>query len=117
MDIVAELDLSHVAPFVGALSGKYYVDAEAVSNAVRQASSFNLIHLDMLMKVDVFIACKGTLDTEALERRRVDALEDEKQRRDVYVATAEDVVLHKRRALRMDLTELLQRALREVGLE
>jgi hypothetical protein len=56
VDFVAELRQEHVAPLVAALAGDYYVDADAVREAVADRGSFNAIHLSTAVKVDVFVA-------------------------------------------------------------
>ena len=43
--LVVDLSLNQVDPLVRALEGEFYVDAEAIRDAVRSRQSFNLIHL------------------------------------------------------------------------
>ena len=45
VDLVVDLSLNQVDPLVRALEGEFYVDAEAIRDAVRSRQSFNLIHL------------------------------------------------------------------------
>ncbi len=54
-DIVAEMRLEHVLPFVSALQDEFYVDDEMIAEAIRRKSSFNIIHRETIFKVDVFI--------------------------------------------------------------
>jgi hypothetical protein len=54
-DIVAEMQLEHIPPFVAALQVEFYIDAETLAEAVQRRSSFNLIHRETMFKVDVFI--------------------------------------------------------------
>ena len=62
--------------------------------AVRAHSSFNLIHLETLFKVDVFVARARPFDRAQLSRRqRIQIGED--PGRQAYVASAEDTVLAK----------------------
>lgn len=44
IDIVAAIEERHVEAFAAALSGEFYVDADAVRRAVRARSSASLIH-------------------------------------------------------------------------
>src|SRR3954470_15453589 len=55
VDLVADLRIEHVRPLVKLLEESYYIDADAVRDAIRRKSSFNAIHLDTMLKVDVFI--------------------------------------------------------------
>lgn len=54
-DIVAEMRLEHLHPFVAALQDEFYVDDEMIAEAIRRNSSFNIIHHETIFKVDVFI--------------------------------------------------------------
>jgi hypothetical protein len=54
-DIVAEMRLEHLQPFVTALQDEFYVDDEMISESIQRNSSFNLIHRETMFKVDVFI--------------------------------------------------------------
>jgi hypothetical protein len=54
-DIVAEMRLEHLEPFVVALQAEFYVDDEMIAESIQRNSSFNLIHRETFFKVDVFI--------------------------------------------------------------
>lgn len=54
-DIVTEMRLEHIQPFVSALQDEFYIDAEMITESIRRHSSFNIIHLETMFKVDVFI--------------------------------------------------------------
>lgn len=54
-DIVAEMRLEHLQPFVLALQGEFYMDEEMITKAIQRKSSFNIIHRETMFKVDVFI--------------------------------------------------------------
>jgi hypothetical protein len=54
-DIVAEMRLEHLQPFVAALQAEFYMDDELIAEAIRRNTSFNLIHRETFFKVDVFI--------------------------------------------------------------
>lgn len=56
VDLVADLQQEDVAPFVQALGDAFYADAEMMRGAIARHRSFNLIHLDTMFKVDVFVA-------------------------------------------------------------
>ncbi|MBE0461528.1 MAG: hypothetical protein IBX60_07835 [Candidatus Aminicenantes bacterium] len=58
VDIVADMKLHHVEEFTGALKKDFYIDEDMVNRAIKQSSSFNLIHLETMFKVDVFILRK-----------------------------------------------------------
>lgn len=47
---------------LGAFADGYYISETAVAEAVSRRGSFNVIHLDSMQKVDVFILGDGALD-------------------------------------------------------
>lgn len=93
VDVVCELTLEHVEAFVGPLVEAYYVDAEMIRDAVRRQSSFNLIHLETMTKVDVFVRKDGSYDREVFARATRCSLEP--ATREFDLTTAEDIVLRK----------------------
>jgi hypothetical protein len=94
IDLVANVEMSQVARLVKVLEADYYIDAEAIRDAIRRRASFTLIHLATMIKVDVFIAKDQAYDSEAFARRRADTL-DEESSRTFYLCSPEDVVLSK----------------------
>jgi len=95
IDLVAELLEDHVDAFVAQLSADYYVDADMIREALRDRTSFNLIHQGSMLKVDMFVPKRRPYDRAALARREADRLEDADDAREFFVATAEDVILTK----------------------
>lgn len=95
VDLVAELGSQHVAPLVAALAPAYYVDEERVRQAVASRGSFNLVHLESMLKVDVFVSRGRPYDEAALRRARAEPLDEEPESRRYFLASAEDTVLAK----------------------
>jgi len=54
-DIVAEMRLEHLRPFVLALQDEFYLDDEMIVDSIQRNSSFNILHRETMFKVDVFI--------------------------------------------------------------
>lgn len=94
-DIVAEVGLSHAGPICDALAPSYYVDAEAIREAVRATSSFNVIHLGTMIKVDVFISKGRPYDKQMLSHRKAHSLDATSGAVVFSVAAPEDVLLGK----------------------
>lgn len=92
VDIVADLRLEDVDDLVGALGETFYVDKGSVQEAVRRRASFNVIHLDSMSKVDVFILGDDVFFKAEMERRETYAIDES---RSLVVASPEDVILHK----------------------
>lgn len=100
VDVVAELGLEHVDALVAATKPDFYILDESVRRAVRERSSFNLIHEGMLVKADVYVSPDDRLHREQLARSRRLALRAEPGS-EVWLASPEDVVIHKLRWYRM----------------
>jgi hypothetical protein len=96
VDVVADLGPDDVDVLVAAVESDFHVVVEAVDRAIRDRSSFNLIHEEMLVKADVFVPPDDPVFREQLARsRRVALLPDPES--EVELASPEDVVLHKLR--------------------
>jgi hypothetical protein len=93
-DLVVDLRLDQAAPLAQTMGSGFYADVEMMRDAIRQRSSFNLVHLDTMFKVDLFVARERDFDRAQLARRQLHLLSEEPERR-AYVASAEDTVLAK----------------------
>lgn len=91
VDVVARIAGRHVADFVAALQGDFYVDADMINDAIRRRSSFNIIYLETMLKVDIFVFAGDPLGQEEMRRRVAITLRGT----DVWFASAEDIVLQK----------------------
>ena len=94
VDLVADLCQEHVEPLARALGDVFYADVGMMRDAVRRHGSFNVIHLETMFKVDVFVAKPRAFDRAQLARRQLYLLSEEPERR-AYVTSAEDIVLVK----------------------
>ncbi len=94
VDLVADLGPEQVEPLVAALRGDFYVDDRMIRDAISRSSSFNVIHLATMLKVDVFVPGPEPHAVEEM-RRRQRVLVNEGPTQELSVASAEDVVLHK----------------------
>lgn len=95
VDVAAELGPEHVLPFVAALGEGYYVSEERVRDAVAARRSFNLIHLDTMLKIDVFVSRQRPFDRAAFDRLTSEPLDAAGTSRPHPVPRAEDVILLK----------------------
>lgn len=91
VDIVVDLRVRHVKPLAKALHRDYYVDAQAVHDAVKTTGSFNAIHFASAIKADFFVAGEDEFEAERLaSRQRVETPGGV-----LYVDTAEHTMLRK----------------------
>jgi len=94
VDLVADIKINQVNPLVKALEADYYIDAGMIQDAIHRSSSFNLIHLETMIKIDVFLLKDQPYDSEAFARRCPDVL-DEDSTRTFYLSSPEDIILNK----------------------
>lgn len=97
VDVVADLREEHIRPLAAALADAYYADVEMIGDAVRERASFNLIHLETMFKVDVFVLKRDAYDQQAFARALRRRLEDAPGGPEVSVEAPEDVILNKLR--------------------
>lgn len=95
VDLVADLNAHHIGPLVEYLQGDYYVDEDRVRDAVARRSSFNLIHLESMLKVDVFVLKSRAYDRVAFARARLENLAEGEGTRRYRISSPEDVILNK----------------------
>jgi hypothetical protein len=93
-DLVADLQAEHIGPFVAALKEKFYADPLSVMDAILNQSSFNLIHLESMFKVDIFIPKHRNFDRDQLQRRILRTVTAQPPH-SAWIASVEDTVLAK----------------------
>lgn len=112
VDIVADLRLEHVQPFVAVVSAAFYADDEMIRDAIERHSSFNLINYETAFKVNIFIPKQRAFDKIQLERRTATVIATDPER-SVYVTSPEDVILSKLERYRMG-DEVSERQWRDI---
>lgn len=95
-DFVAALGPHHAEPLVRLLQPAFYADLEAIRTATVSHRSFNVIHLDTMLKVDVFVASSAPFHLMQMRRRVLQATTPD-GKTTFYVASPEDTVLAKLR--------------------
>ena len=93
-DIVADMRLEHIQPFVNALQNEFFIDEEMIAEAIQRNSSFNIIHRETMFKVDVFIPSPRPFHQSQLARaqRQTFPADPEVSAR---FSSAEDTILSK----------------------
>lgn len=95
VDIVAELAVAHADPLADLLDAAYYTPRAQMRMAATERRSFNLIHLETMFKIDVFVSKGRPFDREAAARARAEVIDQSATAPRVVVASAEDTVLAK----------------------
>ncbi len=93
-DLVADLRLDQIQPLVKLLEPEFYIDAEMIRDAIQHTSSFNMLHIESMFKVDVFIIKHRAFDRNQLQRRILQTIGDSPADR-AYFSAAEDIILAK----------------------
>jgi hypothetical protein len=95
-DVLAALEERHVPFLLAGLAGDFYADDERVRQGVANRSSFNVIHLGTMFKIDLFVSGDEAFSRSELARRQRVTLElDEERTVEIWFASAEDALLHK----------------------
>ena len=95
VDLVAEMELSHVDGLVAALADDFYIDAAMIRDAIRRRASFNVVHLATMFKADVFVAKDDPWTREEMLRARKEEMDTPEGKISLPFASAEDTILHK----------------------
>ncbi len=95
VDLVANLSSAQVQPLADQLQDAYYLDIAHIREAIQRRSSFNLVHLETMVKVDVFVSRNRPYDREIFRRVRPESFEEGDSGRQFPVLAPEDVVLTK----------------------
>jgi hypothetical protein len=90
-DFVVQLPMSAVPRIVQEFSGDFYLEEAAVRAAYQPPHQFNAIDTRSALKVDFWLPKPEPFDREMLRRRMQVTLFSET----AWIATAEDVILHK----------------------
>lgn len=95
IDIIADIKQEHVESLYLSLETTYYIDKDMIKDAIRHHSSFNLIHFDSMMKIDIFVLKKREFDSEAFKRKILDVQDIEGNRFKYFISSPEDIILSK----------------------
>jgi len=95
-DFVAAVRPHHAEPLAALLHPAFYADAESIRCAAAAVRCFNVIHLDSMLKVDVFVAGTQPFHLMQMRRRVLQATGPDGQTT-LYVASPEDTILAKLR--------------------
>ena len=94
VDILVDLQSAHVQPLTAAFQDAFYTDEQMIQQAVLRRGSFNLIHLETIFKVDLFLTKARAFDQQQLTRRIAAPVSDDETKQ-IWILSAEDIVLAK----------------------
>lgn len=94
-DIVANISLNQITSLKIKLENEYYIDENIIKDAIKNSSSFNLIHLETSLKIDIFVYKDDLYQQNAIERRVEDTLVENDRSSKFCFATPEDIIINK----------------------
>jgi hypothetical protein len=94
-DLVADINSHHVIPLYRLLQKDFYLDDQAMRHAVDNRTTFNLIHLKTMLKIDIFVLTHRGYDQQVLARKRMEIVSAIDEKDAVPLTTPEDIILHK----------------------
>ena len=100
IDIVAAIQMENIPALVQAFQKDFYIDEPMIQQAIANQSSFNIIHLDTMFKVDIFIHKDEPFSLIEMDRRKQCLIPDEPNHA-LYIASAEDTILQKLKWFRL----------------
>ena len=94
IDIVADIKPVQVDSLVKAFEGEFYIDADMVQDAIKYRSSFNIIYLETMFKVDIFVLKNDLASQDEMNRRQPYQASEDSQSV-FFVSSAEDIIIQK----------------------
>jgi len=94
IDLIADVRFEHAVPLEVRLRGAYYADAQMIRQATARLSSFNFIHFETNLKIDVFLLKNTPYMQQQMQRRQI-STPLVPGGRTFPIASAEDTVLAK----------------------
>lgn len=94
IDFVADLSPESVSSFVQKLKKLYYLNEETIQRAIMQRGSFNIIHLESIFEVNIFLLKETPLARRKMDRRKRVILDEEREVY-LYLCSPEDMILEK----------------------
>lgn len=95
VDLISALSPFHIEPLVNRLNKEYFIDAEMIMDALKTKTSFNIIHFQTMLKIDVFILKDQLYQQTAFKRKIKDKLGEETDSIKVFLCSPEDLILNK----------------------
>ena len=94
VDIVADIKKNCASALEEILKKEFYVDINIILSAIKKQSSFNLIHLETMFKIDVFILKNQPFPQQTFSRRKKISVSKDQSKK-LYFASPEDIILTK----------------------
>jgi hypothetical protein len=100
VDIIADIKFSHVQDFFNSLKSVFFLDDQMIVDAIETHSTINIIHRELMFKVDVFVIQDTPFENSELSRAKQLTITTEPERT-AFFAIPEDTILSKLRWYRI----------------
>ncbi len=94
VDLIAKMNPDQAQAFEELLRTDFYIDIDTINRAIAHHSSFNIIHLDSMLKIDIFIYRDQPFSQSVFMRREEKRVSDEFPEK-LFFPSAEDIILIK----------------------
>ena len=91
IDIIIDIQKKDADVLINLFSKKFYIDKEAVVDAVNNNSMFNIIHLESVTKIDFIIRKESEYRKLEFSRRKLIKIDDF----ELYIVSIEDLIISK----------------------
>ncbi|RPI72763.1 MAG: hypothetical protein EHM45_21750 [Desulfobacteraceae bacterium] len=92
-DLVSDIKKDQIGALVEKLQGEFLIDPDMIKEAIQNHGCFNLIHLETMFKIDVFVLKDTPYEITEFSRRRSETMPGISEK--VQIATPEDIILNK----------------------
>lgn len=99
IDFIVYINNTTIPKLIDAFKEEFYIDENMVREAIEHKSSFNMIHLQTIYKVDIFVPDNKDFQEEM--SRRVHYFIPDKINKEIFIASAEDIIIQKLRWFRL----------------
>jgi hypothetical protein len=94
VDMVANMNSDQAHALEKILENEFYIDTDTINEAITHKSSFNLIHLESMLKIDVFIHWDQPFSNRVFMRREAKNVSEDILDK-LYFPSPEDIILIK----------------------
>jgi len=91
IDIVVLIPLKSIDRFVDLFEHDFYIDKNMITDAIKNHSIFNIIHLDTVIKIDFIIRKNQEYRILEFNKRKKSELEGQ----EIYIVSLEDLIISK----------------------
>ena len=95
IEMVSNISKDSVNILFERLKKDYFIDSEMILTAIDTQASFNLIHLETMLKIDIFIHKDEIYHQTAFNRIQKNRLEQNDNSIQLFISSPEDVIISK----------------------